>query len=80
MSKRVSQLHPAVRRVLHFVSVTATYTLLFGVLSLLQKYTIGLIPEFKNLQFMGIPIEPIVIAVSSIFIIVKYFDVSSPYN
>ncbi len=80
MNKQVSQLNPAIRKILHSISITATYALLFGVLSLLQEYTIGLIPGLNKLQLMGIPVEPVFIVAFSIFIIVKYFEVSSPYE
>jgi hypothetical protein len=69
------------RHVLHIVSVANTYVLLFCVLFLIQRYTIGLLPWFKAspIIFDITPLDLILI-VTTILFITKYFKVFSPYK
>jgi hypothetical protein len=68
------------KKVLHVVSVCGMFLILFGILSLLQMYTIGIIFHLNNIEFLGLPIFPIIYSVVSIIIINKYFKISSPYK
>ena len=66
---------------LHYLSKTAVYTLIFSILFLLQKFTLGYIPVFREIVlFNYFYLHEIVFISTSLFVTIKYFDVSSPYE
>ena len=68
------------KRILHYISVCGMFMIIFGALSLLQMYTVGIIFNLNAIFYNGIPIMIIVYSVISILIIIKFFDISSPYK
>lgn len=71
------EIHPFTRKFLHFFSVSGTFLILFGSLSLLQMYLFYLI---FNVNYYENPILPFLFAVVSVITILKFFSISSPYK
>lgn len=67
-------------KVLHVMSVCGMFMIIFGFLSLLQMFTVGLIFNLNKITFLGVPIFPIIYSFISLIIIKKYFKISSPYK
>lgn len=67
------------RKILHFLSVTGMFMILFGFFSLLQMFTVGILFDLNNKLIAGIPF-PVIYCIISIFIIKRYFIISSPYD
>lgn len=74
------EMHPRTRKALHFFSVSGVFVALFGVLSLLQLFTIGIVLNINNVNYNGVYPFPILYSLCSIFIILKFFHISSPYK
>jgi len=65
---------------LHIISKYSIYICIFSVLFILQKYTIGLIPVFRDLTvFNKLYLHEIIFIITSFIATVKYFKASSPY-
>lgn len=66
---------------LHYLSKMASYFLIFSVLFLLQKFTLGYIPVFKEIVLLNkFYLHEILFILSSLIITIRYFKVSSPYK
>lgn len=64
---------------LNILSVTATFIAVLGMLYLIQKITIGLLPFFKRVIYKSISFGDPVFILTSMFIINRYFDFYRPY-
>lgn len=63
----------------NLISIIATFTLVLGILYLIQKFTIGLLPFFKKNIYKTFALgDPIFILVSLIFVF-KYVEFYKPY-
>ena len=74
------RLNYLVKKILHVVSVLGVFLIIFGSLSLLQMYTVGILFELNALVFHGIPINTIIYSIVSLIIIKKFLVISSPYK
>lgn len=74
------EMNPRTRKILHLVSVSGVFLALFGVLSLLQMFTVGIILNINNVNYNGFYPLPILYSLCSIFIIMRFFHISSPYK
>ncbi|MFI5359606.1 MAG: hypothetical protein GX336_01135 [Halanaerobiaceae bacterium] len=71
----------AIYSLLHVISKYSIYAGIFSILFLLQKYTIGLIPVFRDLTiFNKLYLHEIIFIITSLIITVRYFKASSPYE
>lgn len=68
------------RTVLHLSSVTGMFLFFFGLLSLMQMYTIGIIFNLNHIKLSGFPIFPVIYGFLSVIIIKKYFKFTSNYS
>ncbi|EHN14450.1 hypothetical protein IYC_14033 [Clostridium sporogenes PA 3679] len=68
-------------KLLNFISISSSYLVVFCILFLFQKYTIGRIPLLKTfIIFNKFYLYEILFFISSIYIIIKYINVYSPYK
>lgn len=68
------------KSVLHWISMSGTFLILFGFLTLIQMFTIGLLFNLNDLTIGDFPIASFVYMLISILIIKKFFTISSPYK
>lgn len=80
MFKGVLNINPMVRKLLHYISMCGTFFVLFSVIFLIQKYTIGIIFSLNMKYVYGIPLDFIIFTPTTIILILKYFKISSPYT
>lgn len=73
-------LHNFWRKILHVISVCGMYMIILGTLSLIQMFTIGLVLDLNKILFLNIPIFPLIYCLVSVFVIQKFFRISSPYK
>lgn len=68
-------------KLLNFISISSSYLVAFCLLFLFQKYTIGRIPLLRTFTiFNKFYLYEILFFTSSVYIIIKYIDVYSPYE
>ncbi len=65
---------------LHILSKLACYTIAFCITFLIQFYTIGLIPSFKNITVGNLYLKDIFFILISLIIVIKFVSVSTPYE
>lgn len=80
MLKGVLNPNPMLKKALHYISMIGTYMVLFGIIFLFQKYTIGLFFSINNRIFFNVPLEILIFTPTTILIIKHFFDISSPYS
>ncbi|GIN67554.1 hypothetical protein J41TS2_29750 [Bacillus sonorensis] len=78
--KEVSNLNPKIRSMLHYLSLTGSFLMVFGVLYLIQKYSIGILFSLNSLYIGMFPIHMGIYTATSIIMITKFFTFSSPYK
>lgn len=63
------------------LSYFSCFLIVFSLLFILQKYSIGLIPGITEITIFGkLYLYELVFSVNSLIIILKYFKFSSPYQ
>ncbi len=80
MFKGVLNINPMLKKVLHYVSMCGTYMMLFGIIFLLQKYTIGIIFSLNHRSFLNVPLDILFFTPSTLLLIKRFFKISSPYS
>ncbi|PES22291.1 hypothetical protein CN488_14885 [Bacillus anthracis] len=80
MLKGVLNTNPMLKKVLHIISMSGTYMVLFGVIYLLQKYTLGMLLSLNNRNFLNVPLDILIFTPSTIILIKCFFKISSPYS
>jgi hypothetical protein len=75
-----STLNPKLRRLLHCLSMAGTYMMLFGIIYSIQQFTVGLTQFFWDLDIKGIPVLSVLFIFTTIYILKKFFKISSPYK
>lgn len=80
MNSEASKLNPLLKRVLHILSITGTFLMIFGFLFVVQMLLFGFIPIFKDIELLKIPISGVIFAITSVIIIIKFFKIGSPYK
>lgn len=80
MTSKVSNLKPSTKKLLHVISVTGTYLMIFGFLFILQEVIFGFIPLVRNFSIFGIPVSPVIFVITSMVFINKFVKISSPYK
>ncbi|PQD94382.1 hypothetical protein CYL18_14295 [Pradoshia eiseniae] len=68
------------RKMLHIISAIGTYLVLFGVIFLIQKYTLGILFSLNNKAYLNIPLDVLIFTPSTILLIKQFFEISSPYS
>lgn len=68
------------RIVHHWVSLTATFAMVFSFLYLLQEYTMGFLPILRNWMVGPVTGRSIVFSVIALLLILRYVKIRSPYN
>lgn len=66
-------------KILHTLSKLSCYTVAFCLVFLAQNYTLGLIPFIKHLVLGRFYLKDILFIFISLFIVIKYVNVSTPY-
>lgn len=66
-------------RILHYISKTGTFMLLYGLIYIIQDLIFGRV-ELINHDLWGIPIKFLLFSTISIFLITKYIKIGSPYK
>jgi len=80
MLKGVLNPNPMLKKALHYISMIGTYMVLFGIIFLFQKYTIGLLFGINNRIFFNVPLEVLIFTPTTIWFIKRFFNISSPYS
>ncbi|WP_026678761.1 hypothetical protein [Fictibacillus gelatini] len=80
MVREVIQINPFLRKLLHWLSVAGTSMIIFGMLYLAQRYTIGLLFSFNDIKIKGFPVHVIVFTITSLLFMKKFIKISSPYK
>lgn len=81
MNKEALKLNPFLRIIMHYLSMIGTYMVLFAVIYLIQKYTIGILFSLNDrVGLGGIPLDILFFTPSTIVIISHFFRISSPYS
>jgi len=80
MGNEVEGLNPKSKRLLHVISYTSSYLVVFGFFWTVQIYTIGLIPWIQEIKIFDFPLYFIISAAISFLIVKKYFRFSTPYH
>lgn len=80
MVKEGLSINPFLRKFLHRLSITGTFMFVFGILYLLQRYTIGLLFSFNDLKIYDFPIHVAVFTITTLIIMKKFIKISSPYE
>jgi hypothetical protein len=66
-------------KIIDRIKIINMYILIFSLLFILQKYTIGLIPQFKSITFFGkFYLYEIIFALNTVFIIKFFVKVDLP--
>lgn len=68
------------RNILHQVSISGMFFILFGSLTLIQMFTIGILLDLNEIKIGDFPISYITYMCISTIIIKKYFRISSPHK
>lgn len=80
MTKGVLIMNPhSKKKLLHYISMAGTFMFLFGIIYLLQKYTIGLFLSLNSQVVMGIPLDILIFTPSTLIIMKCFFKIQSPY-
>ncbi len=81
MYSGAANMNPKQKKILHYISVTGTFMFIYGVIYMILRYTVGLIPFIKNTLLFGVfPLEIPLFIVSTLLIIRKFIRFSSPYR
>ncbi len=78
--KEVIIINPILRKFLHILSLVGTFMLVFGVLYLFQKYTLGLMLSLNDLKILNFPIHTIIYTLTTLFFIKRFIKISTPYQ
>lgn len=70
----------SLRLLLHYLSVSGMWLLVYGTLYVLQDLTLGMIPMIKELKVEGIPVKLFIFSFVALFIMKRYIKISSPYK
>lgn len=65
--------------IINIISVLGTFFVIFGLLFLLQYFTIGLIPFFKKRIIKNLSRGDLLFTVSSLLIFFSFFTIQTPY-
>lgn len=68
------------RNIFHRVSITGTFLILFGSLTLIQMFTIGILFDLNEIKIGNFPISSVTYMCISTIIIIKFFTISSPHK
>lgn len=68
-----------VNEFLNVISVTFTFVATLGILYLIQKVTIGFLPVFQKVMFRSLSFGDPVFFLTSLVIMINYFDFYKPY-
>ncbi|CCQ96485.1 conserved hypothetical protein [[Clostridium] ultunense Esp] len=75
------KIDPFLKKILHVLSCTGSYMMVFGFFLSLQQYTLGLIPWVRNLIVLEyLPVGFSVFVLTSTYVTFKFFRVTSPYK
>jgi hypothetical protein len=75
------KINPFVKKILHVLSCTGSYMMVFGFFLSLQQYTIGLIPWVRKIIILDfLPVGFSVFVITSLYITFKFFRATSPYK
>ncbi len=66
--------------ILHIISKLGTFMLLFGIIYALQDVTLGQLEILNHLILEGLPIKFVFFSVISVFIILRFIKIGSPYK
>ncbi len=72
-----SGLHPIVRKLFHYISITASFFMVWSLLTILQLLLFGFIPGVMDIEIRGMAVAPLLFSAVSAGIIAKYFEFTS---
>jgi hypothetical protein len=75
IKKEALDRRPWMKRLFHGISVFGSFLILMGLIDLILKYTVGLIPGVMNVSY-----APVVLLIVSFCFTIGYFKIDSPYN
>lgn len=67
-------------KTLHAISYLSSSLISFCLVFLIQNYTIGFIPQLRNITIGYFYLKDIIFIISSIIIVYKYVDIKTPYK
>lgn len=67
-------------KTLHSISYLSSYLISFCLVFFIQNYTLGIIPQLKNITFGYFYLKDIIFIISSLIIVYKYVDIKTPYK
>ena len=76
----VHSLNPHMRKILHSVSVVASFFLMWSVLVILLTLTIGMLPGIWDIHIGYLPIVAVVLSIISALLVLKFVRFDSPYQ
>lgn len=77
--KLVRSLNPQLRKALHWVSVIASFFMVWSILAVIQALTVGMIPGVWGISVGRISVAPLIFSIIAFIIAIKCGKYNSPY-